>query len=137
MSKFDIYKAGGILIKERRILVEKSFGKDFYIAPGGKVNPGETAEAALTRELQEEFGIVVRPDDLELFGTFYSTAAGQESKIIRMDVFVVRHWAGEPRASGEVEDMRWIATTDLTVLPIGSIFAHQVLPRLKDHKLID
>ncbi len=48
----DIYKSAGILIKDRRLLVEKSFGKNFYIAPGGSIEPGETEEKALVRELR-------------------------------------------------------------------------------------
>ncbi len=31
-----IYKAAGIIIKNRKVLIERSYGKDFYISPGAK-----------------------------------------------------------------------------------------------------
>lgn len=52
-----IHKAAGILIKDKKLLVEKSKNKEFFIAPGGKIEAGETPEHALVRELDEEFGI--------------------------------------------------------------------------------
>jgi mutator protein MutT len=42
----------------------------FWFTPGGKIDPGETAQEAAARELQEEVGIVVEPAALgEVIGT--------------------------------------------------------------------
>ena len=59
MKKYDIHKVGGIIIKERKLLVEKSIDKEFFIAPGGSIEHGETPTQALVRELFEEFKIFV------------------------------------------------------------------------------
>jgi 8-oxo-dGTP diphosphatase len=134
---YDIHKVGGILIRDRKLLVEKSFNKDFYLAPGGKVEVGETPIKALVRELHEEFGILVAPKDIEEFGTFYADAAGQDSKIIRMDVFMVNQWQGEPQPNSEVEIVRWINSDEAQTLAVGSVIAHEIIPRLKQQNIID
>ena len=135
--KPDIHKAGGILIRDRRLLVERSRGKEFFIAPGGSIEPGETPEQALVRELAEEFSVVVRTENLRFFGTFLADAAGQVGKMLQMDVYLVDVWEGEPTPSSEVEVLQWIASTDVASIPVGSIFAHEVIPRLVEANLID
>ena len=55
-----IRKAAGIIISNQELLVERSIGKDFYIAPGGKIEQGESAEQALVRELEEELDIQIK-----------------------------------------------------------------------------
>lgn len=135
--KIDIHKAGGILIKDRKFLVERSIGKEFFIAPGGSLEPGETSRQALVRELLEEFQITVVEDDLTEFGTFYAPAAGQEERYLQMDVFVVAKWSGEIKPDHEVEEFIWIDSNPPKDKKIGSIFEHEVLPRLKQMDLID
>ena len=132
-----IRKAAGILIRNRKLLVERSYGKEFFIAPGGSIEPGETAEEALVRELMEEFRITVQEKDLELFGTFRAAAAGQEDKIVEMKVFNVLEWQGEPTADNEVEEVRWVTSEPEEGIKLGSIFEHDVIPRLKSSGLID
>lgn len=132
-----IHKAGGILIKDKKLLVEKSFNKAFYIAPGGSIEPGETPEQALVRELKEEFKISVDKADLVEFGRFTATAAGQEQKTVKMEVFIVTKWIGEPTPDHEVDKILWIDSSWLGKIPIGSIFEHEVIPRLKAQELIN
>lgn len=40
-------------------------------------------------------------------------------------------------ASSEVEEIRWITSSVPLDLKVGSIFAHEVLPRLKNLGLVD
>lgn len=136
-STFDIHKSGGIIIKNRKLLVEKSKGKEFYIAPGGSLEKGEDSVTALIRELKEEFTLEVSTNDLEEFGTFYAKAAGQEDKTIRMDVYIVKKWKGEPIPDNEVEEMLWIDSRNEKKVKLGSIFENEVIPRLKEQNLID
>lgn len=139
--KIDIYKAGAILIRDRKVLLTHEQGKKFYTAPGGKVEQYETAEEALIRELLEEVNITVTADNLEFFGTFYAEAAGNEQKYLQMDVYIIQAWSGEPTPNSieeVIDDIAWVNTQYRPKsISIGSIFEHQVMPRLKVQQLID
>jgi 8-oxo-dGTP pyrophosphatase MutT (NUDIX family) len=134
-EKTDIHKAGGVLIRDRHFLVTRSYGKDVFIAPGGKLEDGESIVDALVREMMEELQIVVKSDEIEELGTFYAQAAGKEGVSLRMDVFIV-HNTSEPVPSSEIEEMKWINSQTVGV-KLGSIFEHDVMPILKQRNLID
>ncbi len=131
----DIHKAGGILIKDRKLLVEKSFTKELFYAPGGKLEIGETSPQALVRELKEEFNIDILESDIEFFGTFYDKVHNTD-KTIQMDVYLVKDWQGQPSPNREVEKILWIDSQTEGV-SVGTIFGQQVMPKLKDQNLID
>lgn len=135
--KIDIHKAAGIIIRDRKLLVERSRGKEFFIAPGGSIEAGETPKRALVRELKEEFQIDTKEDDFQFFETFYAEAAGQENCWLQSDVFIVTNWQGEPKPDNEVDVMDWITSDNSKGYKIGSVFEHEVIPRLKAQDLID
>ena len=133
----DIYKAAGILIRDRKLLVERSVGKEFFISPGGSIEAGETAKQALVRELMEEFGIAADEEDLEHFDDFEAEAANHPGHMVHMAVFIVKAWQGEPTPHTEVEEIAWIDSTTPEGMKVGSIFEHEVIPRLKEEGIID
>jgi 8-oxo-dGTP diphosphatase len=133
----DIYKAAGILIEDRKLLTERSEGKDFFIAPGGQIEAGETAPVALVRELKEEFSVDTDEADFELFGTFTAEAANHPGRKVHMQVFIVKKWHGDIVPDNEVEEIRWLTSDIPSDTQVGSIFAHEVIPRLKAQNLID
>lgn len=133
----DIHKAGGILIRDRRLLLTRTRGQKIYLNPGGKLEPGESIMDALVRELHEELSIVVDPAKAIEFGTFYAEAAGQTSKWLRMDMFMVTAYEGRVEASGEIEEVRWVTSELGEGVVTGSIFQYEIIPRLKRDNLID
>jgi 8-oxo-dGTP diphosphatase len=132
-----IKKAAGILIQDHKLLVTRSKNKTIFVAPGGKLEAGESNEEALVRELEEELGITVGEEDFKHFGTFEAPAAGQEDKMVEMRVFTVEKWHGELTASSEIEEIRWVTSRPESGTELGSIFEHEVIPRLKQLDLID
>lgn len=132
-----IYKAAGNIIKNKKILLERSYDKPFFISPGGRIEQGESAKQALIRELREEFGITCNESDLEEFGTFTAEAANHPGQRVNMKVFNVLKYKGTPKPGSEVEQMLWANTNDVGMYPIGSIMVHKIMPKLKNLGLID
>ena len=134
---YTFHKVGGILIQDKKLLVTRSKDKDFFVAPGGKVESGENIFDALSRELQEEISVKINKKDTELFDTFYADAAGQPGDNLRMDVFVVKTWDGSIKADNEIEEIAWVDSSDVGRVNMGSIFEQDVIPKLIDQGLID
>ena len=60
-QKFN-YRVAGIFVHENKILAMQDERSPYYYLPGGRVKLGETAEAAVIREIQEELNLYVRID---------------------------------------------------------------------------
>lgn len=136
MPKPDIWKAAGIMIKDRKLLVNKSAKYDFYLSPGGKIEAGETPEASLIRELKEELNIEVAEKDFYRWLTVEAPATHDLNKLLRMEIFFVTNWRGKLVPGNEIEELKWI---DSTYPPekVGSVIVHHIIPKLKAQNLID
>ena len=101
----------------RVLLAERPAGKHLagmWEFPGGKVNPGETPEAALIRELEEELGIDVVASCLAPF-TFASHAYPEFHLL--MPLYVCRKWSGIV-AAREGQRLKWVRAAQLSDYPM-------------------
>jgi 8-oxo-dGTP diphosphatase len=105
--------AAALIDEEGRVLLtQRPVGKALAGAwefPGGKVERGETPEAALVRELKEELAIDVKVSALEPF-TFASHA--YEELHLLMPLYLCRAWSGV-LAAKEGQALNWLKPIEM------------------------
>lgn len=101
----------------RVLLAQRPEGKSMaglWEFPGGKIEEGETPEAALIRELHEELGIDTWESCLAPL-TFASHS--YENFHLLMPLFACRKWQGQPQPK-EGQTLKWVRAKDLSAYPM-------------------
>ncbi len=114
----------------RVLLAQRPEGKSMaglWEFPGGKVEIGETPEAALIRELQEELGIDTWQSCLAPL-TFASHSYDDFHLI--MPLFACRKWDGTPTPH-EGQTLKWVRANQLRDYPMPAADV-PLIPILRD-----
>jgi len=101
----------------RVLLAQRPEGKSMaglWEFPGGKVEPDETPEAALIRELEEELGINTWASCLAPL-TFASHS--YDNFHLMMPLFACRKWEGTPQAR-EGQTLKWVKPLEMGAYPM-------------------
>ncbi len=104
-------------IDGRVLLAQRPEGKSMaglWEFPGGKVEDGETPEAALIRELQEELGIDTHASCL---APLAFASHSYEDFHLLMPLFACRRWQGSVTPL-EGQKLAWVRANDLRNYPM-------------------
>lgn len=114
-----------------RVLTVRKRGTDWFMLPGGKPEPGETARQAAVRECAEELSVILDGGTLRELGVFRGIAANESGREVESTVFEhpsVR--VGAPAA--EIEELRWLDLhTDPLPDDLAPLLVGQVVPALR------
>jgi 8-oxo-dGTP diphosphatase len=132
-SRLVLVAAAALIDANGRVLLaQRPPGKTLAGAwefPGGKIEAGETPEAALVRELKEELGIEVDAASLKPLA-FASHA--YETMHLLMPLYECRAWRGEPR-SREGQALTWVrpeAMREMVMPPADYPLVEELIGRL-------
>jgi mutator protein MutT len=129
---------GAVLVRERGhrrdkpplvLLGRRAAGRVFYPdvwdVPGGHLEPGETSEQALIRELREEAGVT--PMAWRSLGEFREPLPGGDGSLV-LRLYAVTDWTGvvRNRSPEEHSEVSWFAVEDACSLSL----AHPSYPKL-------
>jgi 8-oxo-dGTP diphosphatase len=135
MSKDDIIdKIALIYIKDRRIIMAKSRGKDVFYIPGGKRQGREADIETLIREIKEELSVGLLPETIKYYGAFKAQAHGKPpGTIVRMACYAAK-FTGEIKPSSEIVDIAYYNYTQRGIVgPVDQL----IFDDLKAKNLID
>ena len=126
MAPQPLFSVVGLMIQGGQVLaVSRKDNHSDMGLPGGKIDPGETPEQALTRELLEEIGVRVK--EFKVIFEDLDRVVGGELRPCR--AYLIETWEGEP-VSQETAIINWVYPSQL-LEPTNSF--HQYNQKLFDH----
>jgi len=111
-----------VLMKDAKVLLQKRFNTGYmdgkYSLPAGHVDRGETFTQCVIREIKEEIGIDLNPQDLKVSHIMHRFSGAEWGDLAeRIDVFFLANkWQGEIKnlEPDKCDDLSWF---DLDNLP--------------------
>lgn len=129
-----IEKAAAVIIKDKRLLLVSGNNQRFFWTPGGKLEPNESPEMALRRELKEELGIQIT--NLKPY-FIYISEVEEDQKTRKVHNFLIEY-SGNLIRDNEVDNIAWVSKNDFeqntTPLQLG-VRIH-LIPRLISDNLL-
>ncbi len=122
MKQIEVVAA--IIRKDNKIFAtQRGYGewKDWWEFPGGKMEPGETAEEALKREIREELSTEISVDELLCtveydYPQFHLTMHCYLCSLLTEALHLNEHEAARWLSGEELDSVRWLPA-DLQILP--------------------
>ena len=128
-----IVVVAAIFVRDGRIFAtQRGYGdwKDWWEFPGGKVEPGESPEDALKREIREELATEIEVDELLTtveydYPKFHLTMHCYLCTIISGDLSLLEHEDARWLAIDELDSVKWLPADKDVIEKLSTTFAMQ------------
>ena len=100
--------------------------------PGGFIDPNETAETAACREIEEELGIAIQPQDLRYITTSPNNYLYKNVPYRTLDIFYECALPSEVikiKAEDEIQELIWVQRSQIDLSKIGFISIRNVIEK--------
>ena len=100
--------------------------------PGGFIDPNETAETAACREIEEELGIAIQPQDLRYITTSPNNYLYKNVPYRTLDIFYECALPSEVikiKAEDEIQELIWVQRSQIDLSKIGFISRRNVIEK--------
>lgn len=122
-----------IIVRDGRIFAtQRGYGewKDWWEFPGGKIEPGESTEDALKREIREELATEIEVDELLTtveydYPKFHLTMHCYLCTIISGDLSLLEHEDARWLALDELDCVKWLPADKDVIEKLSTTFAMQ------------
>lgn len=121
--------AAAILREDGATLLVRKRGTTTFMQPGGKIDGNETPVLALCRELAEELGMTVQPENAEYLGCFTAVAANEPECFVTAELFRVAA-CEEISVQAEIEEARWVLPYMQDSMNLAPLTRDIVLPAI-------
>jgi 8-oxo-dGTP diphosphatase len=127
-SDAPVIRIAAALIEDDRgrLLLVRKAGTRAFMQAGGKIEPGETAIAALRRELAEELGLAIEPTAAIYLGRFTAAAANEPGHLVEAELFHLRSDNAGAMAA-EIAETIWVDRTQAARLELAPLTRDHVL----------
>ena len=129
MKMKTVHVAAAVILRDGRVFAtQRGYGayKDYWEFPGGKIEPGETAEEALAREIREELDTEIAVeapfDRVEYdYPEFHLSMQCFLCRVIRGSLVLKEHEAAAWLDRDRLDDVHWLPADETVISRLRDI----------------
>ena len=129
MKMKTVHVAAAVILRDGQVFAtQRGYGayKDYWEFPGGKIEPGETAEEALAREIREELDTEIAVeapfDRVEYdYPDFHLSMQCFLCRVIRGSLVLKEHEAAAWLDRDRLDDVRWLPADETVISRLREI----------------
>ena len=125
------------VLYDNRVLLgfkKRGFGSSKYAGFGGKLEPGESPQEGVVREVWEECGVSISEEDLMQKGELTFIFPFKPEWDMLVHVFSAKKWSGDPSETEEMKP-RWFELSSLPYAQMWDDYKHW-FPRILNGEVV-
>lgn len=111
--------ANCVYLKNDKVLLLQKPRRNWWVAPGGKMEQGESVKEAVTREYREETGVFLHDPTLKGVFTFVIKEGEEIISEWMMFTFLATDGQGDNYTESEEGILAWHSARDIQTLPMA------------------